>query len=285
MSLMKLLRSVVFVLCMTPLLGDPCLAGDEKREADFAEGINKTLTMGKAVWLESEGKKFLGLYTETEKTFGKGVVIILHDMDGHPDQQQLIYGLRVFLPEHNWATLSLQMPLREVGVEKEEYYALFPEAAARIQAGINYVKANGAGDVAVVGYGLGGLMGIYALSEQAMDIKALVTISLPVPITENKAAQTLEFIKKTKIPMLDIYGALDVPDVTKSARERRLAAKDNTDYRQIKINDEGHAYLHDEGLLVKRIYSWLGVTVGAASAADKDGKKISDMDLSGGSHP
>ncbi|HEY8098931.1 MAG TPA: DUF3530 family protein [Methylobacter sp.] len=255
---------IVFILFMARLLGDACWAGDQKREAEFADGINKTLAMGKAVWLESEGKKFLGLYTETEKVTGKGVVIILHDMGGHPNQQQLIYGLRVFLPEHNWTTLALQMPLREIGAEQEDYYVLFPEAAARIQAGISYAKSNGAENIVVVGYGLGGLMGIYALSEQAQDIKALVTISLSVPKSENKAAKTLEFIKKIKIPVLDIYGALDVADVTDSARERRLAAKENQGYRQIKINDEGHAYLHDEGLLVKRIYSWLGVTVGAA---------------------
>jgi dienelactone hydrolase len=188
-------------------------------------------------------------------------------MGGHPDQQQLIYGLRVFLPEHNWVTLALQMPLREAGVDREDYYALFPAAAARIQAGINYAKSNGAENIVVVGYGLGGLMGVYALSEQVADIKALVTISLPVPSTENKAAQTLEFIKKIKIPMLDIYGALDVSDVAESARDRRLAAKENTGYRQIKINDEGHAYVHDEGLLIKRIYSWLGVTVETAPVA------------------
>lgn len=258
------LRFVVFLLCMARLLSDACWASDQKREAEFADGINKTLAMGKAVWLESEGKKFLGLYTETEKVTGKGAVIILHDMGGHPNQQQLIYGLRVFLPEHNWTTLALQMPLRETGAGQEDYYTLFPEAAARLQAGISYAKSNGAENIVVVGYGLGGLMGAYALSEHAQDIKALVTISLPVPKSENKAAQTLEFINKIKMPMLDIYGAVDVADVTDSARERRLAGKENAAYRQIKINDEGHAYLHDEGLLVKRIYSWLGVTVGAA---------------------
>jgi dienelactone hydrolase len=252
---------LVLAPCMALLLGDASWASDEKREAEFADGINKTLAMGKAVWLESEGKKFLGLYTETEKVDSKGAVIILHDMGGHPNQQQLIYGLRFFLPEHNWTTLALQMPLREAGVEKGEYYALFPEAMARIQAGVSYAKSNGAKNIVVVGYGLGGLMGVYALSEQTADVKALVTISLPVPSTENKVAQTLELIKKIKMPMLDIYGALDVPDVTESARDRRLAAKENTGYRQIKINDEGHAYLHDEGLLVKRIYSWLGVTI------------------------
>lgn len=267
MRLTKLSGFAAFVLCLAYLLGDVCLASDQKREADFADSISKILTMGKAVWLESEGKKFFGLYTEAEKVPSKGAVIILHDMGGHPNQQQLIYDLRVLLPEHNWTTLALQMPLRETSAAGADYYALFPEAAARIQAGINYAKNNGAENIVVVGYGLGGLMGVYALSEQEADIKALVTISLPVPATENKTAQTLEFIKKIKIPMLDIYGAIDVPDVTESARDRRLAAKENTGYRQIKINDEGHAYLHDEGLLVKRIYSWLGVTVAADPAA------------------
>ncbi|MGZ5075479.1 MAG: DUF3530 family protein [Methylobacter sp.] len=251
------------------VLDNACLAGDEKREADFAERIGKTLSMGKAVWLDAEGKKFLGLYTETEKIFGHGVAIILHDMDGHPDQQQLIHELRTLLPEHHWATLSLQMPLRETGAEQDEYYALFPEAAARIFAGIDYVKGNGAGSVVVVGYGLGGLMGLYALTEKTADIKALVAISLPVPAIENKAAQTLEFIKKVKIPVLDIYGSMDVPDVVENARERRLAAKDNAVYRQVKINDEGHAYLHDEGLLVKRIYSWLGTMETAVTPPPK----------------
>lgn len=271
MSLIKLARIVAFALCASVVVNSQ--ASDEKREVDFADSIKKTLAMGKMVWLEAEGKKFLGLYTETEKTTSKGVVIILHDMGGHPDQQQLIYGLRTFLPEHNWTTLSLQMPLREIGVKKEEYYALFPEALARIKAGIKYAKDNGAENVVVAAYGLGGLMGVYALNEQLADIKALVTISLPVPETEIKTAQTLEFIKKIKIPMLDIYGALDVPDVTESARDRRLAAKENNGYRQIKIDDEGHSYVHDEGLIVKRIYSWLGRVVEATNPVAPDAQK------------
>lgn len=256
---------IAVVFCLAGLLTDACLAGDDKREAGFADTINKTLTMGKAVWLEAEGKKFLGLYTETEKVIDQGVAIILHDMGGHPNQQQLVYGLRAVLPNHNWATLALQMPVREAGAGQEDYYALFPEAAARIRAGIDYAKNNGAASIVLVGYGLGGLMGIYALSEQAADVKALASISLPVPTTENPMAQTVELIKKVKMPMLDIYGALDVPDVTESARDRRLAAKENTGYRQIKIDDEGHAYLHDEGLLVKRIYSWLRGAAGATA--------------------
>lgn len=243
---------------MFQLSGNACFASDEKREADFADAINRTLIQGKAVWLEAEGKKFFGLYTQAEKVTSKGTVIILHDMGGHPDQRNVIHDLRVFLPEHDWSTLALQMPLREVGVEMEEYYVLFAEAASRIQAGISYAKSNGTENIVIVGYGLGGSMGVYAQSEETLYVRALVTISLPVQKTENKTAQMLEFIKKIKIPMLDIYGALDLPEVTLSAKDRRQAAKENGAYRQVKIDDEGHEYFHDEGLLVKRIYSWLG---------------------------
>ena len=65
---MKLFQTAVFAFCMASLLSDACLASDEKREAEFAENISNTLTVGKAVWLESEGKKFLGVYTETERS-------------------------------------------------------------------------------------------------------------------------------------------------------------------------------------------------------------------------
>lgn len=252
---------MAFMLCLMPLLGGVCLASDNKREAEFADSINKTLAIGKEVWLEAEGKKFLGLYTPTEKIDSKGTAIIIHDIGGHPDQKPLIYGLRIALPEHNWATLALQMPLREAGAEQEDYYALFAEATARIQAGISYAKDNGAKNIVIVGYGLGGLISVYAMSAQALEIKALATISLPVPKTDNNAAQTLDFIPKITLPMLDIYGALDLPEVTQSARDRRVAAKQNANYRQVKINDQDHIYLHDEGLLVKRIYSWLGVVI------------------------
>ncbi len=251
-------RFIFFIICLFHLSGNICFASDEKRESDFAEAINRVLMQGKAVWLEAEGKKFFGIYNQGEKVTSKGAVIILHDMGGHPDQQPVIHDLRTFLSEHDWSTLALQMPLREVGVDMEDYYVLFPEAVSRIQAGISYAKSNGAESIIIVGYGLGGLMGIYAQSEQMLDIKALVVISLPVPKTENKAAQTLQFMRRIKIPMLDIYGALDLPEVTLSAKDRRQAAKENEAYRQVKIDDEGHEYLHDEGLLVKRIYSWLG---------------------------
>lgn len=250
-------RILVFVFCCLSLFALTSLASDAKREADFADEIAKTKYPGKMLWLEAERQKFLGLYTETERKSNKGTVIVLHDQGGHPNQRQLIKSLRTFLPEHNWSTLSLQMPLREIDANETDYYALFPEALARIQAGIKYLQDNKTETIILAGYGLGAMMAVYSQSEKAADIKAMVLISLAVPDTQHKSAQTLEFIKKITIPMLDVYADRDLAAVVESARDRRLAAKENVAYRQVKIGEEDHLYQHDEGLVVKRLYSWI----------------------------
>jgi hypothetical protein len=266
---MILRRIVTIVFCVLGMVGNPGFAGNGQREADFADDIIKTQPAGKVVWLEINGKKFLSLYTDTEKKLSKGAVIVLHDQGGHPNQLQMIKGLRSVLPEHNWSTLSLQMPVLEMGANEDEYYDLFPEAQARIASAIKHLKDNKIQTIVMVGYGLGALMAVYAQSEKAGDVAAIAAISLAVPDTQNKAAQTLEFIKKIKLPLLDIYAEGDQPAVVDSARNRRLAAKENEAYRQDKINDENHLYQHDEGLVVKRIYSWIERVAANQASSDK----------------
>ena len=260
----------VILIMVISLSGELGFAGDLQREANFNDEVVNTHPVGKVVWLDAEGKKFLGLYTEAEKNPEKGTVIILHDQGGYPDQLQLIKSLRTFLPEHNWSTLSLQMPVREIGATENDYYDLFPEAKARIEAGLKHLKGKNVETIILAGYGLGALIAVYAQSEKTADIKAIVAISLPVPETQNKSAQTLEFIKNIKQPLLDIYAELDPSVVVGSARDKRLAAKNNAYFRQDKINDENHLYQHDEGLVVKRIYSWIEHIVAKSPNPEKN---------------
>jgi hypothetical protein len=251
----KKLTRVISTLCLCGAF--VCMASDDKREAEFATDIQKTLNVGHAIWLESSGKKFLSLYTETAKNPRSGVIILLHDTGGHPNQQAIIKSLRTFFPEHHWATLSLQMPIREASAPAQDYFSLIPDAKARLKAGIQFAKTEKAEKIVVIGYGLGGLMASSALIEKNDDVNALITISLPVPENSEIDAQTLQIIPKITLPMLDIYAAADMPNVVNSARERQVAGKINPKYRQMKLDDEGHFYLHDEGLLVKRLYSWI----------------------------
>ncbi len=237
-------------------------ATNQMREMEYAEKIKSSLAMGEIVWLQVKGKQFLSLYTQTEKKENLGTVIILHPMGSHPHQKQLINPLRTFLPQHNWATLSMQMPVLTGAAKENEYFPLFDDADDRIQAGIDFLLDARVENIVIVGYGLGGMMGLYFIKNKAgaSAVSALVTISLPVPDSDKKQAQVIDFMRKVEQPFLDIFAEFDLPEVVDSARKKRLAVKDNLTYSQLKIKGEGYAFKNSEELVVKRIYSWMGRT-------------------------
>jgi len=254
MLIQKLARLSI-TLCLCSAL--TCVASDDKREAEFALDIEKKLTNGRIVWLQAQNQKFLSLYTEVATNNPDGIVILLHDIGGHPNQDKVIELLRNFFPEHRWSTLSIQMPLREEGAKIADYYSLFPEAKDRLFSAVTFAKAQKAEKVVIIGYGLGGLMATSALQEKTTNVNGIITISLSSSETDEIYAQTLPFVSSLTLPMLDVYGELDSPDVVYSARERKSIGRTKSKYRQIKLDNEGHLYLNDSGLLVKRIYSWV----------------------------
>jgi len=255
-----MLKPLLFIIfcCHSAYSG----ASDELRELRYAEQIESSFATGKVSWLQVKGKKFLSLYTETEEIDSLGTVIILHPMDGHPDQSKLIKPLRTYLPEHGWATLSLQLPVLGIEAAETEYYSLFENANARIQAAIDFLLEAKIKNIVIVGYGLGGVMAVYYLKENAnkTEVKGLVTISLAVPHSNQKQAQVIDFIAGIELPFYDIFTDFDLPEVTSSARKRRLAAKENPAYRQVKIAAERHMLPRDQRLVIKRVYSWINRT-------------------------
>lgn len=236
-------------------------ASNELRELDYAEKIKATHSIGKVLWLKAKNRKFLTLYTETEKKQSLGTAIILHSMGRHPDEGKLVNPLRTYLPQHNWATLSLQMPILNFGAKQEEYYSLFGDANARIQAGIDFLVDAGVENIVLIGDGLGGMMAAYYLNQKTnnFEIIAIVAVSLSLPDSEKEQAQVFDFISEIKQPFLDIYLEQDAQKVISSARKKRMAGKNNLDYRQFKIEGEGNKRQHDEGMVVKRIYSWISL--------------------------
>jgi esterase/lipase len=244
---------ILFWLLLSPVI----IAGDVEREADFAEALQQNLKMGSVVWLEAEQQRFLALYTETVEAENQGTVILLHDRDGYPDKKTVVHALRTILPQHRWATLALQMPLREAGALESEYYPLFDEAKARISAAVEYLRASGIENIVIVGYGIGGMMGLFSVAESASLASGLITIGLPVPDSEDSKVQIENFIAKLTIPMLDIYAERDLPAVGKTSRKRKLAGRANPAYRQDKINGVDRLFQHDGELIAKRVYSWL----------------------------
>jgi len=233
-------------------------ATNSSLELEYAKKIKSSLSMGKIVWLQAENKQFLSLYTRSDKK-SRGAVILLHPMGGHPGQKRLINPLRTFLPLHNWATLSMQMPVLGIGAKEKEYFPLFKDAENRIQTGVDYLIDAGMENIMIVGYGLGSMMALYYINskEDASGVSALVTISLSVPKSDKKQGQVLDFISKIEHPFFDIFAEFDLPEVVNNARERRLSAKANLAYKQLIIKGERHIFRNSETLVVKRIYSWI----------------------------
>lgn len=237
-------------------------ASDSNRERGYQE-VMSNLKLRELVELTAGDQKFTAVFNDAPKNPEKKAVLILHDMGGYPDQQPVIRNLRLEFPEHQWSALALQLPIRESGAKLDDYLSLFPDAAARIQAGLDFLTKREFKILAVVGYGLGSSMALYALAENSSAIKAVVTISLPV--YEASTVSTLALLKKIPLPVLDIYAERDAENVSSTAKDRRLAAKDNTSYRQLRLEGEDHHFQHEQGLLVKRIYSWLNTVVNMTS--------------------
>lgn len=240
---------------MLSLIG--AVRADQGRELDYAAVLQQMPLPAKIVTLTADGQSFVGLYTETGKPEDENAVIVLHDMGGYPDQKLVVHELRTQLSQHNWSTLALQMPLREISADEADYYPLFDDAKSRIAAGMEYLKQAGVKNIAIVGYGMGALMAAYAVSEDVKSFVAMAAISLPVPESTEPKVQAEKFLKAISLPVLDIYAEFDLPDVVLSAKKRRLAAKQNPLYRQERLDGENHAYQQDYERLVKRVYSWL----------------------------
>ncbi len=231
-------------------------SSDALRERQYSAEILKNLRSGSAINLGEN--KYFAIYNETESTENRGTAILLHDAGQHLDSKPLIHNLRTQLPDHQWATLSLQLPVYEYGAQPNDYFELFPQAFKRIQAAVDYLQKNDVKNIALIGYGMGGLMAVsYAFESKNTAVKAIVAISLPAPETENKFSSTLKFLEKINLPLLDIYGSEDIAIISNNARKKRIAAKHNPQYRQVMINETRRPYQNYQQLLVKRIYSWL----------------------------
>jgi len=260
-------RQSLLCLCWALCWCCSAFASDRLREQDYAA----LLQSRESVWLTLGEHRFLALWREAEKPGLQQAAIILHDAGEHPDCP-LVHELRTLLPQHGWATLALQMPLREAGATREEYYALFDEALQRIGAAAQYLQQQKMQRVVLIGHGLGAMMATYAMHRQPDTAQALVAISLPLTARSEPQALIGDFIQKLAVPFLDAYAEFDWPDVSDSARDRRLLAKDNALYRQVRLEGENHAYQVDPALLGKRVYSWL------ATVASHDDPKPPDRE-------
>ncbi len=235
-------------------------ASDILREQRYAHEIKQGLVVGKALELKAGEQEFLAIHGESESDKIKGGVILLHGMGANPAWSVVVRPLRLGLTEHGWETLSLQMPLAPRSAEPWTYTALIPEAAPRISAAIEFLKQRKLEKIVIIGHSLGARMGLETIAAGRPDgVIAIVAVGVPTNADEPDAG-TLGALKKLNLPILDIFGSLDLPSVLSSAKARNIAARQagNSGYRQVEIIGADHYFRGMDDNLLARVNAWIG---------------------------
>jgi Protein of unknown function (DUF3530) len=241
---MRLLSCLVALL-----LSLGAAASDYGRENNWAEEILPAVLVGDPVWLEqSNGHKFLGLYTEAANA--KAAAVMVHGSGVHPDWG-LIGMLRQQLPEAGYTTLSIQMPVLRPDAKAEEYGPTFPEAAERILHAVAYLKAKGYRKIAIVSHSLGCPMS-YAFLAGGEGKEVAAWVAIGAAGEEDWSLLTL--------PILDLYGQNDLPRVLKNA-PRRGAQLRNKGSRQLQEPGADHFWEGRDAALLGDVRTFLDQTL------------------------
>lgn len=224
-------------------------AADYGREKKWADEIVPGVVVGDPLYLGPvQGHKFLALYTEAAQP--KAAVIVVHGLGVHPDWN-LIGVLRSGLAEQGYTTLSVQMPVLAADAQPDAYSATFDEAAARLRAAADFLKAKGYGKIAVVSHSMGSRMSLhYLMRNPDAAVKAWVAIGMPGGGGYGKV----------RVLVLDLYGDNDLPGVLQNAR-KRVASFKVKGSQQVVVQHADHFFNNRDAELVKTVKDYLDKTL------------------------
>jgi hypothetical protein len=239
------LPASLFVLALA-CCAQAAQAADYARERRWADEILPLLVVGAPVWLDAGRVRFLGLYAPVET--GHAAVLLLHGKGMHPD-----WGptgmLRVALADRRFATLAIQLPVNGAEVPAEAYADSLHEAAGRIGASIDWLRAKGYARVFVVSFSLGSrMMNEYIRLNPRSRVEGWVCIGLSGPF---------EAFEPVSFPVLDLYGGADLPAVRAAAPARAAALQGRPLSRQIALEGADHFFTGRDADLTRAVEAWL----------------------------
>lgn len=232
----------VLLLAVTPAFA----ASDYAREARWADEITPAILVGDPVRLtQKNGHRVLALYAPAA---GAGPAVVLaHGIGVHPDWG-LIGSLRQRLPDLGYATLSVQMPVLAADAQPEAYAATFPEAEERLQLAVDYLKAQGHAPVALVSHSLGSRMSLSFMRRHPADVERWAALGM------GAADASYEGVRA---PVLDLYGARDLPPVLAGAARRRASLEGRPGSKQLVIPAADHFFADREDEMIDAVKRFL----------------------------
>jgi pimeloyl-ACP methyl ester carboxylesterase len=239
-------------------------AYDNAKETRWADQITDSIMVGDAEWLNTGKTKMFAIYTENTTENILGAAIVIHGIGVHPNWDQIIRPIRSQLPDHGWSTLSIQMPVLANDAKYSEYALLFGDIAPRINAAVKFLKKKGINNIVIIAHSMGANMAAYYMAKQPdKSIKALVAVGSAGLLFKDKSKNYLKSLETIKIPILDIFGAIDLPEVIETAKQKKQIADKagNKAYSQLKIPGANHFFNNKDDVLIKHVRNWLAKNV------------------------
>jgi pimeloyl-ACP methyl ester carboxylesterase len=235
-----------WLIALSLFIALPALAApDYAREKRWDEEVSPGIVVGEAVYLEQKNKhRFLAIYTEAPKA--RVALVVTHGIGIHPDWG-LIGTLRQRLPDHGYTTLSIQLPVLAVEAKYEDYVPIFPDAVERLKLAVDFLKAKGYARVAIVSHSLGGHMTHEYLSAYPDGAQAWASLGI-------SRGRTYE---KFKLPVLDLYGSSDLPQVVADGGKRKDSLAGKPGSKQVVISGANHFFADQEDAMVMAVKEFL----------------------------
>lgn len=243
---MKTLAGLAIVACVS-VAANAC-AQDYEREQRWASQIVPSLVVGDAIAIKApSGREFLGLYTETKGS--KAAVLLVHGVGVHPDHG-VIGVLRVALADAGFTTLSIQMPVKSDAKLEDYFPALFPDAAGRIRAASRALLDRGHAKIVLLSHSMGSWMSNVYYEETAdAPFAAWVCMGL---------TGGFGGMANVRVPVLDVYGENDLPQVTRADWRRRFTLGSIAGSQQVRIAGADHHFTGREKELAAAIGAFIG---------------------------
>jgi pimeloyl-ACP methyl ester carboxylesterase len=236
---------------------DANAAPDYAREQRLASEISDAIMDGDVISLNDGAQNFMGILTTAEQP--RGAVIILHGRGYHPDWEDVANPLRTGLAAKGWTTLSLQMPVLEKEAKYYDYVPLFSNADKRIDAGIAFLKEKGINNIALAAHSCGAHMAMNWVSTKG-DNNIAAYVGLGMGATDFGQDMALPFpLDKMNVPVLDIYGEKDFPQVISLATERQslIQKAGNSNSKQMVLPEADHYFKEKGEELTAVVANWL----------------------------
>jgi alpha/beta superfamily hydrolase len=237
---------LILMTFLMTCLASPCFASDYMREKEWADEIVPGIVVGEPIMLKQANQhEFLALYTPAKDP--RLAVIDVHGLGVHPDWG-LIGVLRSALADQGYTTLSLQMPVLKNGATETDYEPTFPEAKERLKLAVDFLLAKGYERIAIVSHSMGSWMSyVYLTDKPDPAVRIWVTLGMSANVD----------FGKLKLPVFDLYGGNDLPQVKVNAaiRKKALVGKPGSTQQMMPLADHFYTGLDKE--LVTAVVDYL----------------------------